>query len=333
MSAPDAIDPTKAVLSAQLKHTSPLIGCRFDPSGTFVFAGAQDNAIVRWPVAGGKATVLTGHKSWVRALAFSARDRLLFSGDWAGRLIARPIEGESPPRWNLEGHQGWLRALAVSPDDRTLASCGNDGLVKLWSIPDGKPLRTLAGHDNHVYNVAFHPDGKALVSADHKGVVKHWDPARGAVVRSFDAKVLHKYDTTFGAEIGGIRSMAFSPDGKLLACAGITNVSNAFAGVGNPLVVLFDWESGKVKVQLRPKTTFQGTAWGVVFHPQGFLLGVGGGSGGALWAWKPTEATAYHTLTLPNNARDLALHPNGKRVAIPFYDSTLRLYDLTGKKG
>ena len=37
----------------------------------------------------------------------------------------------------------------------------------------------------------------------------------------------------------------FSADGAYLVCAGITNVSNAFAGTGNPLFVLFDWKTGK----------------------------------------------------------------------------------------
>ncbi len=331
---PLTIDPTRARMVAQWKHGSPLLGCRVDPAGRYVFAGAQDNAVVRWEVATGKKTTLAGHTSWVRALAFAGKENLLFSGDWAGRLIARPIEGDNPtPRWSLSAHKGWLRALATSPDGRTLASCGNDHLVKLWSVPDGKPLAAFEGHESHVYNVAFHPDGRSLVSADLKGIVKVWDVRQGAVTRELDAKVLHKYDPSFMADIGGVRSMAFDAEGKYLACAGITNVSNAFAGVGNPLVVLFDWASGKQKLQLKPKTAFQGTAWGVVFHPQGFLLGVGAGSGGALWAWKTDQALALHTLTLPNSPRDLALHPDGRRLVIPFFDGAVRLYDLAAPAG
>ena len=110
-----------------------------------------------------------------------------------------------------------------------------------------------------------------------------------------DAKILHKYDNGFGADIGGVRSMAFDAEGKYLACAGITNVSNAFAGVGNPLVVVFDWATGKQKVQLKPRTPFQGTAWGVLFHPGGWVLGVGGGNGGVFWAWKVDRSRRWPT--------------------------------------
>ncbi|MFO0878983.1 MAG: WD40 repeat domain-containing protein [Gemmataceae bacterium] len=327
------VDPTLTHQIAQWKHTAPLVGCRFDPTGKYVVAGAQDNSLVRWSVADGKATLLKGHRSWVRALAFSSQHGLMFSGDWAGQLLAWPVEGDAPvPRWNLAAHRGWVRALAVSPDGKLLASCGNDHLVKLWSLPDGKPVRTFAGHDCHVYQVLFTPDGRSLVSADLKGMVKVWDVQKGGPQREMEARILHKYDPTFMADIGGVRSMAFDAAGKYLACAGITNVSNAFAGIGNPLVVLFDFATGKQLLQLKPKVAFQGTAWGVAFHPSGIVLGVGGGNGGVLWAWKTDNAVPFHTLTLTGNARDLALHPDGVRLAVPYYDGFVRLYAMTGKK-
>jgi len=329
---PAKIDPTQVKMAQELKHASPLVGCRFDPSGRFVFAGAQDNTIQRWELAGGKKTALAGHKSWVRAFAFAAKEKLVFSGDWAGRVLAWPIEADAPaPVRTIEAHKGWVRALAVSPDGKSLASCGNDGLVKLWSVADGKPVAEFAGHTSHVYNVGFHPDGKSLVSGDLMGVVQQWDLAKGTVLRHLDGSVLHKYDTTFCADHGGVRSMAFRPDGGLLACAGITDVSNAFAGIGKPLVVLFDLTTGQRKQLLRPKTDFQGTCWGVVCHPDGFLVGAGGGNGGALWFWKPDAAQAFHTLALPNNARDLDLHADGKRLAVPFFDGAVRVYDMTPK--
>ncbi len=122
--------------------------------------------------------------------------------------------------------------------------------------------------------------------------------------------------------------MAFNSDGSLLACSGITDVSNAFAGVGKPLVVLFDWATGKTKQLLRPKANFQGTAWGVIVHPAGFVAGVGGGNGGALWFWKPDSAQDFFALALPNNARDLDLHPDGRRLAVAFFDGAVRIYGM-----
>jgi WD40 repeat protein len=326
------VGPTHTRQVQELKHPSPLVSCRIDPSGRFVFAGAQDNTVQRWEPATGKKTALTGHKSWVRALAFAPKDKQLVSGDYNGRLLWWPLDADAPkPARELIAHRGWVRAVAVSPDGKTLASCGNDHLVKLWSMADGKLLAELAGHASHVYNLAFHPSGKFVVSADLMGLVKQWDLGTGLPVRELDARVLHKYDPVFRADHGGIRGMAFDAAGTLLACCGITNVSNAFAGVGNPLVVLFDWPTGKVKQLLRPQTAFQGTAWGVGFHPTGHVISAGGGNGGALWFWKPEQAVTCHTLGLPTNARDLDLHPDGRRLAVAFADGAVRLYDMAPK--
>lgn len=325
--APGPLEPARTQLFSELRHGSPLIGCRFDPAGRFVFAGAQDNSIQRWELASDRRVALTGHRSWVRALAF--RGERLFSADYNGKLLVWNTAADRPtPEEEFDAHRGWVRALAVSPDGRLLASCGNDHLIKLWNTETLELVRTLEGHDCHVYNIAFHPRLPMLASGDLRGSLKQWNLEDGRVVRTMDCRVLHFNDPTFRAEHGGIRSMAINPAGTLLACAGITNVTNAFAGVGNPAVVLFDWETGNRTRVLRPQAAFQGTGWGVQFHPNGFVMGAAGGSGGMLYFWRPDQDQSFHTVTLPNNARDLHLHPDNRRLAIPFFDGAVRIYDL-----
>ncbi len=69
----------------------------------------------------------------------------------------------------------------------------------------------------------------------------------------------------------------------------------------------------------------------MIVHPDGFFAGAGGGNGGVLWFWKPDAPQAFHTLALPNNARDLDLHADGRRLAVPFFDGAVRIYDMTAK--
>lgn len=325
------VDPTQTRMVQELRHTSPLIGCRFDPSGRFVFAGAQDNTIQRFELAGGQRVALAGHNSWVRAIAFHCESRKLLSGDYGGQVLIWSADAAAPTvERTIDAHRGWVRAIAVSPNGQQFATCGNDNLVKIWSFPACEVVRELAGHQWHVYNVAFHPGGTHLASADLHGNVKDWNLADGREVRSLDATLLFRYDPTFRADHGGVRSMSFNADGTLLACAGITDVSNAFAGIGRPAIVLFNWQSGQRQQVLRPLVNFQGTAWGVDFHPDGFIAGAGAGNGGALWFWRPDQSASFHTVALPNNARDVHIHPDGRRLAIPFFDNAIRIYDMMG---
>ena len=328
-----AADPAATHVVAELKYSSPLISCRFDPTGRFIFAGAQDSAIVRWTLEDTAQAILVGHESWVRSMAFDPTGNVLWTGDYTGRLIRWPAAAESPaPEQSIEAHQGFLRAVAVSRDGQLVATSGNDNMVRLWTAAEGTLVSELAGHESHVYNLAFHPEGQFLVSADLKGVLKQWDIASGEEIRQFDASKIYKYDSGFRADIGGVRGMAFSADGRYLAASGTTKVTNAFAGVGNPAVVLLDWESGKEIQLLVAKETFNGVCWGVAFHPDGFIVGAsGGGGGGFLLFWKPDEPVAFHRFKLPNTVRDMALHPDGLRVAVAHYDGHLRLYQMTPK--
>jgi WD40 repeat protein len=358
------LDPAAVRLERELKHTRPLIGCRFDPSGRFLFASAEDDSVQRFDLLTGARTAFTGHQSWVRGMAFVAPEPVppptpeawrkqqdgaqgllgfgvvalpgprpapftLVTADYHGKLIWWQGDSDAPkPLKTVAAHEGYARAVTVSPDRSTVASCGNDTLIKLWKAVDGAPVRTLEGHNSHVYNIAFSPDGQRLVSCDLKGVVKDWNLKTGKCERDIDAKVLHKYDPGFMADIGGARGMAFRADGSAVALCGITNVSNAFAGIGNPAVVLIEWPAATVKL-LKLKEAFQGTAWGVVFHPLGGIIAAGGAGQGRVWFWKGDD-TSVHTLNVPANCRDLAISPDGSRFAVAGANGSAFVYDFNG---
>src|ERR1041384_5238287 len=69
------VTPARTRLAFELRHTAPLIGCRFDPSGRFVFASSQDNTIQRWDLNDRAKVSFAGHRSWVRGLAYETLAR------------------------------------------------------------------------------------------------------------------------------------------------------------------------------------------------------------------------------------------------------------------
>jgi WD40 repeat protein len=354
-------EPEKTHVARELKHGKPLIACRFDPSGRFVFGSSEDETIQRWDLAvpanggssEGKPVVFAGHDGWAFALGVSRDGRTLLTGGTDGRLIwwsAAPAqeaggktkkggsrdslkiqEKDSPrPLRGVDAHRGWVRGLAVSPDGQLAASCGNDHKVRIWSLADGRMLLDLPGHDKPVYRVAFTADGKGLVSADLLGLVIHWDLLPGKEARRFDAGKLHLYEGGQGVDYGGVRDLAFSHDGAFLACSGLINASNPLGAVSNPAVAVFDWKTGQIKVLQHPKEDVKGVAWGVRFHPLGFLIFASGGTGGGfLWFSRPDQPSEFFKLALPNTARDLDLHSDGLRIATAHHDGVLRICSMT----
>lgn len=328
----DAIDPVKTHKVAELKHTVPLTSCRVDPTGRFIVAGAEDLDIHVWDYESKTKRTLQGHTSWVRSFDFSADGNTLYSACWGGEIKAwNLLDTEPKSKLNIQAHQGSARWVRVSPDQTKLATCGNDLLVKLWDLESGKLLQSFAGHERHVYAVDFHPDGKHLVSQDLMGVIHVWDLKSGKKSRSIDASVMTGYDKKFAADMGGARDLQFSPDGSELATAGITNVVNSFAGVQDPIIMLFDWKTGQEKAKLKPDKTFQGIAWGVRYHPDGFLIGAGADRSGKgeLWFRKPGENEFYHTMKLPAAARGLDLLTDSRHLIVAHSHGAVHIYRMT----
>jgi WD40 repeat protein len=323
------MDVKQTHVAHDLVHNSPLTGCRFDPSGKYVFAFAQDYNVWRFEIATGNK-VAYPVESWGRGIAFDVTGKFVITATYDGRLVWWPVEGDKlEPVRTVEAHKGWIRAIAVSSQG-VLASVGNDLAVRLWD-QEGKKIREMTGHESQIYNVAFHPSGEHLATGDLMANLIHWETATGKQARTWKAESLQKFDKTFVATIGGFRGMTFSPDGRFVACSGITNVTNAFAGVGNPSVVVFDWETGKQQIEHLSKAKVQGVAWGVVIHPDGTRIAATGGSGGFLLFFKPDEANEMHSLKLKDNARDLDLSPDHLHLAAAHFNGHISVCRMEAK--
>lgn len=332
----DALDVKQAHVIAQWACERPVVVCRFEPQGRFVFCGEEDANVQRFALADGKKTALSGgHESWVMALAFSKDGAFAISGGAEGRLVWWETAAEQPlPIRTIDAHQGWIRSMDVSPDGSLLATGGNDLVVRLWNPLDGALVKELRGHERHIYCVQFHPGGQFLLTGDLMGKLKQWDVSSGQAVREFHAKELHSYNGGQQVDFGGVRGIAVSPDGQFLAAGGLHKASNPLGAVHEPRVELFKWDTQEIAKSHIAEGITQGVIWRLRYLADGSLMGMsGGGTGGFLLFWKPDGDKDYHRFQLPNLAREMDVHPDGIRVASAHYDRNVRVTRLAAKVG
>lgn len=323
------VDPKKTHVVLEHKHDRPLTACHWSSDGRFVFFGAQDNDVHRLNIEDKSVTRFQAHDSWIRAIATSPDSRICYSGGYDGRLVWWPADAEKPePIRSIDAHAGWIRALAVHPSGDRLATCGNDQSIRIWNTADGSLMHTLTGHQSHVYNVAFTPDGANMISCDLKANIKLWDANTGSLKQDLPiAEALYKYDKTFRADIGGARSIAMDSTGHTVAMGGITNVSNAFAGIGEVAVVLLNLTENKIATQFEAKAKHRGCTWGLSWHPNDFWVGVsGGGGGGWIMFWKTSQQQEFFQLKLKSDGRGMCLSPDKRSLAVAHADMHLRTY-------
>lgn len=323
-------DPLKTRLVLEYKHNRPLTSCHWSPAGRFIFFGAEDFQVHRFDSVEQSAVSLTAHDSWIRSLGSSPDGEILYSGGYDGRLIWWPASAAAPePIRIVEAHRGWIRALSVSPDGRLIATCGNDRMVRLWDAASGVLVRESAGHAAHVYHAAFSPDSQSLLSCDLMGIVLGWAVDSGSRRDVLTVEALHGYDTTFRADIGGARCMAFRGDGVQLALGGIINVTNAFAGTGEIGIALVDPTQSRLDLLLESKEKTHGTVWGVAHHPDGYWIGLSGGGGGWLHFWKGDASHQFFHLQLKSDGRGMSVAPDQTQLAVAHADMHLRTYAMS----
>jgi WD40 repeat protein len=149
-------------------------------------------------------TVRLRHRGAVLAVVFSPDGELLASAGNDGAVRFWDV-ATAAPAGVLRGDAG---CLAFAPDGKTLAvgSEWGDGSLGLWDVATRKEVRRFgAGTKGRVHAVGFAPDGSILAAGGPANPVRFWDPATGAE-KAF-----------LGKDADHVSSLAFTPDGKILA--------------------------------------------------------------------------------------------------------------------
>ena len=262
----------------------------FSTDGHMLTGANSEGKISRWnPDTGELRAIFTNEKiSSLYSVVFSEDGTKLASiniDDKIDKVHVWNLDDETIPPTITNIDVGFKEELcptiALSPDNCLLATArpeGDKDPIHVWHADTGERLLTLAkdGHGT-IKDLVFSLDGKTLASCDYDSILL-WDMDTATSWATFR--------TTFG-----LRTLAFSPNGELLASGdddGIINLWNTAAkqqGLGGKIaqyISVLELKGHKAEVSA------------LVFSPDGKML-LSGSADGTIRAWDTTTGQQQFT--------------------------------------
>ena len=221
---------TYQVLHFLKKHEDLVERIVFSPDGHILASEERFDKIHLWDVNTGKQKYKLQHQGGIKHFDFSADGQTLVTLSIAGPSINTIFyhvdTGTEKQVKSMDmNHVDFIESYHTTFDRNTniLATGRLDHAINLWDLAKGVHKKTFRGPGNGLGCLAFSPDGKVLASGGidwdrlhdeaavrrGNGTLYVWDAVKGKRKHSFSDD-----------DIFSIRSVAFSPDGNLLASGG-----------------------------------------------------------------------------------------------------------------
>jgi WD40 repeat protein len=292
----------------------------FSPDGGMLASEVGGDLLRLWEVDTGQLVrsldEQTGYVSGDGPLSFDLHGKMLVSNSTYGEVwVWDPASGELLR--TLAGYSAAVNSVAFNPYDEglTLVSGSWDNTARLWDVMTGDLLHSFGGPTSGLFGPMLAGvipwDGGWAVAAvinspEGPTAPNAWDPATG--------QLLHSPPTSPGLRVALLGSLAFSPDGRVLA------TRDPFG------VELWDIRSGQSLGLLEGDTGILSPA---VFGPDGGLV-ASGGRDNAVLIWEATTGELKLTLSgHESEVESLAFGSLGERLVLASgsQDQTVRLWD------
>lgn len=322
-------------------------GLALSPDGKTLASAVNEGFLRVWDMPTRKCRFsMKGHEgSMVACVAISPDGKWLASGgggDQARTLMLWELATGKEVR-RFGGNLRTVQSVAFSPDSKLLAAASNarrtdnnpkpvpehPGVVRLWDVTTGKLRWEKEEKTGGATSVAFAPNGKTVASSGYDAIIHIRDAATGNEV----SKILVPEDRypvenpwgRKGYNWGGVVSLVYSPDGKLLASAGYDGTIRLWDMMTGHQVHIFRGHCREVLGVPSPCS-------GVTFSPDGKTL-ASCGLDHTIQLWDPVNGKLLHTPVGHEGAVNrVAIFPDGQRAASAGNDRTIRLWDLATRR-
>jgi len=230
-----------------------------------------------------------------------------------------PFNSDPLPAADIAAIAAWINAGAPGPAPGSAASAAASATL---AIPDIKPQVPVV---SPVSSVRFSPDGKLLAVGSYRQV-RLIEPVREGELTEKPGNAQTPEEqviATLDGPADYVRSLAFSPGGKLLAAAG------GPCQRGGEIKIWDVTSHALVRTMQGHKDCIYSVAWG----PDGKLL-ASGSYDKAIKLWDASTGAELKTLQDHIDAVfAVAFSPDGKRLASASQDRTVKIWDVaTGQR-
>ncbi|MCB9135963.1 MAG: tetratricopeptide repeat protein [Anaerolineales bacterium] len=275
----------------------------------------------------------------VHHIAFTPDQRYLVVSSSIGLYL---YSTQAFERMRFIDTDAWVTAFAISPDSATIASGFEDGLIWLWRVFDGSPLRKMRGHNRQVNALSFSPDASWLASGSDDGFVRFWQTADGRTLQVLEGR------------LESVRNLAIAPDSSTLAVVATDAVvrlrrapdgmmTHALSGHKTPVLhvayapngksLASGSEDGDIRIWNLKNGRLQGELGGTTqkitglsYSPNGEYLAASNNRGETvLW----NAASGKFLRTLPKISaplKSLAFSPDSQQIAGTTEDQTVQIW-------